>query len=124
MHIKNIVGKEYVLDSSAFINAFSVDFENALTTPGVVGEVKDLASRGLLEAARSKGLRIVSPSRDSVERVRGKASRLLSRVDVEVLALAFERKAVVVTDDYRMQNTAKKLGLEFISIVRGSMKRA
>ncbi len=112
-----------MLDSSAFINAFSVDFENALTTPGVVEEVKDLASKGLFEVAREKGLRITSPSHDFIEKVKKVASSRLSRVDLEVLALALEEKAVVVTDDYRMQNTAKKLGLKFVSIVRGDMKK-
>jgi len=43
-------------------------------------------------------------------------SARLSPVDVEVLALALELKASVVTDDYSIQNLAAVLGVEYIPV--------
>lgn len=43
-------------------------------------------------------------------------SARLSPVDVEVLALALELKASVVTDDYSIQNLATVLGVEYIPV--------
>ena len=41
----------------------------------------------------------------------------LSQVDLEVLALAIEMKELLYTDDYRMQNVCRFLGLPFSGIV-------
>jgi len=48
--------------------------------------------------------------------------RFLSDVDKQVLALAFELKnhgenALVVTDDYSIQNVANQIGLEFVPLM-------
>jgi UPF0271 protein len=43
-------------------------------------------------------------------------SARLSPVDLEVLALALELKASVVTDDYSIQNLAAVLGVEYIPV--------
>ena len=55
-------------------------------------------------------------------------SFFLSETDKQVLALALEIKArgdnpQIVTDDYSIQNVAKQLGLEYVSLVTFGIKR-
>jgi len=99
------------------------------TTPGVVSEVKDRESREGLEALIDYGvLEVVEPPRGYIGRVleearrRGLASRL-SRVDLEVLALALylrdshpAKRVAVASDDYAIQSLAVKLGIEVIRV--------
>ncbi|WP_456422741.1 type II toxin-antitoxin system VapC family toxin [Thermococcus sp.] len=112
----------YVIDTAIFIQGVDVD---GVTTPKVVDEVKDPESRLFLEGLISAGkVRVLQPSRESVEAVREAAKRTgelgeLSEADLEVLALAYELKGVLLTDDYNIQNIAKTLGIEFKTLKRG-----
>ena len=67
------------------------------------------------------------PAGESVEFVKSKAIETgeleeLSDADIEVLALAYELKATLFTDDYNLQNIARFLGLEFKTLKRGIKK--
>jgi len=112
----------FVVDSAFFIQGIEVE---GFTTPGVVREVKDPESRLFLENLISAGkVRVLVPSRESVEAVRKAARETgelgeLSEADVEVLALAYELKATLLTDDYNVQNVAKTLGIPFKTLKRG-----
>lgn len=114
--------KVQVIDTSVFIQGIDVE---GITTPKVVEEVKDSESRLFLEGLISAGkVRVLSPSRESVEAVREAAKRTgelgeLSEADIEVLALAYELGGVLITDDYNLQNIAKTLGIEFRTHKRG-----
>ncbi len=115
-------GKVMVIDAAIFIQG--IDVEGA-TSPEVVEEVKDPESRLFLEGLISAGkVRVLVPSRESIEIVRDAAKNTgelgeLSKADLEVLALAYELKGVLFTDDYNLQNIAKTLGLEFKTLKRG-----
>lgn len=109
-----------VLDSSGIINARDKEIEGKyVTIPEVQYELKDVQSRNKFEAALAQGhIRIEEPSSGSLNKVRESAEKngvlpLLSNVDVKVLALAMERKSVLVTDDYDIQNMCRILGLKF-----------
>ena len=115
-------GKVQVIDAAIFIQGVDVE---GVTTPKVVEEVKDPESRLFLEGLISAGkVRILVPSKESIEAVK-EASRKtgelseLSDADIEVLALAYELKGVLFTDDYNLQNIAKTLGIEFKTLKRG-----
>ena len=114
--------KKAVIDSAFFIQGIDVE---GLTTPGVVEEVKDPESRLFLEGLIGAGkVRVLSPSKESVEAVREAAKRTgelgeLSEADLEVLALAYEVNGVLLTDDYNLQNIARTLGIEFKTLKRG-----
>ncbi|ASJ12897.1 type II toxin-antitoxin system VapC family toxin [Thermococcus thioreducens] len=114
--------KVQVIDAAVFIQGFDVE---GVTTPKVVDEVKDPESRLFLEGLISAGkVRVFQPSRESIEAVMGAARKTgelneLSEADVEVLALAYELKGVLFTDDYNLQNIAKTLGIEFRTLKRG-----
>jgi len=98
-----------------------------LTTPGVVKEVRDKESSALLERMLSMGiLSVEEPSQHGVEQAwkaarRARVERRLSRTDIEVLALAIDKAregndVMVATDDYALQEAARKAGLRFLPI--------
>jgi len=111
-----------VIDTAIFIQGIDVE---GFTTPKVVEEVKDPESRLFLEGLISAGkVKVLVPSRESVKAVMEAARRTgeleeLSEADVEVLALAYELKATLLTDDYNLQNIAKTLGIPFKTLKRG-----
>jgi len=120
-----------VLDSSGIINARDKVIEdNYITVAGVQYELKDIQSRNKFEAGIAQGhIKIEEPSSESLEKVKESAEEngvlpLLSKVDVKVLALALERKSVLVTDDYDIQNMCKILGLKFERVREGGIKEA
>lgn len=87
----------------------------------------------IFEYLKEKGLKILKPSNENMERVEelareGGEERRLSLTDKELLALALELKenddVIVVTDDYSMQNLADFFGIEYIGISqKGISKR-
>jgi UPF0271 protein len=104
-----------VPDSSFFIERRSSD-EDAVTLPEVRDELED-TSRFRFDAATGKGMRLETPSDETVRRVRNAAEEtgdvsVLSETDVHLVALAYEEEATLVTDDYAMQNVASRLGVE------------
>jgi UPF0271 protein len=106
-----------VLDSSFFIEGRSLDpDEEALSLPAVRDELED-SSRFRFDAVVGEGMRLETPSDESVRAVQEAARKtgdasVLSDVDVSLVALAYEEDAVLVTDDYAMQNVAARLGVE------------
>ncbi|WP_435100253.1 NOB1 family endonuclease [Halarchaeum sp. P4] len=111
----------YVLDSSAFIDEYDADGP-AATIPAVREELKDAASYRF-DAMEGAGMTVHAPDEVSVRRVRDAASRtgdldVLSETDVRVIAAALELDAVLVTDDYAMQNVADALDVDVDSIAK------
>jgi UPF0271 protein len=100
-----------------------------LTTPSVVGEVRDRDSRRLLEDALSYGrLEVAEPSPEAVEEARRAARRAgvlgrLSPTDLEVLALAIEAGRPLATDDYALQLAALEAGVGFVRIRYRGVRR-
>lgn len=115
-----------VLDTSAFIAGFnpSTLIEEAFTVPEVGLELTDKTTPKLrfITSVESGRLLVVNPLPKYVELVKSISDKVgdsstLSETDILVLALAMQLKdsgyeAVVVTDDYSMQNTAEKIGLK------------
>jgi UPF0271 protein len=105
----------YAVDTSFFFSEAALRGE-IFTTPSVIAELVDLRSRCRLEALFATGLSVQSPSGECLERAAaaaretGDASRL-SPADADLLALALEIGAVIVTDDFAVQNVAQGLGL-------------
>ncbi len=111
-----------VLDASAFfaggealLAGFGPD-DRLLTTPSAADEVRDAAARCRLELMLERGLRVLGPAAASLDAVAGAAvaagdADRVSSTDREVLALAHEHGATLVTDDFALQNTARRLGV-------------
>jgi UPF0271 protein len=107
-----------VIDASVLLHArIAFDRQAYLAPNSVLLEVHDERVKELVDASlRSKRLRVADPGRAAVQKVVCAASETgdiasLSPADLDVLALALEKKAVVVSDDYAIQNTARRLGL-------------
>lgn len=109
-----------VLDSSAFFTA--VAFEGDLfTTSSVISELRDLPSKARSDLLREAGLQVMDPDREAVSRVRENAvargeGGALSPTDIEVLALALQLQACILSDDYALQNVARSLSIRVIPI--------
>ncbi|NJE07920.1 hypothetical protein E3E31_05190 [Thermococcus sp. M39] len=115
----------FVIDAAIFIQGIDVE---GYTTPKVVEEVKDPESKLFLESLISAGkVRVLMPSKESIEIIRKKALETgeldeLSETDIQVLALAYELKAILFTDDYNLQNIARTLGIKFKTLKKGIRK--
>ena len=112
----------FVLDASAFFAAGEAALagfgpgDRLLTTPSVLAEVRDAAARCRLELALERGLLVLDPSAAALGAVdagavaSGDADRL-SATDRDLLALALEHGAALATDDFALQNAARRLGV-------------
>jgi UPF0271 protein len=114
----------HVLDSSAFIDEYTTD-EPVATIPMVREELQDEAGYRF-DALEGSGMRIHIPDPETVERIERAAretgdAETLSRTDIRLLATAFELDAVLVTDDYAMQNVAEKLDIAVDVIAQGGI---
>lgn len=108
---------DYVLDTSALFSMQDLPSDSrCFTTPGVLKEMEKYGDR---RAGLWGDLLIVSePTSTSLRKVKEASSRTgdstrLSPTDMEVLALALELKAQVLSDDYSLQNLATYLGIPF-----------
>jgi len=128
--------KAVVLDTSAFVaglDPFSIDGD-VFTVPGVENEVirSSLSYLRLKMAKESGKLGIRAPSQEALEEARAVSAFLgdaisLSDVDIELIALAIElaregRDVILVTDDYSIQNVAKRLGISFSPVATFGIK--
>ncbi|ACV25027.1 type II toxin-antitoxin system VapC family toxin [Methanocaldococcus fervens] len=105
-----------VLDASAIIHGYNPVIEEGehYTTPEVLEEI--VSKKIIVEQALNFGkLKIMSPSKESIKKVEEvvkKTGDNLSKQDIGVLALALDLNAILYTDDYGIQNVAKKLNIE------------
>jgi len=117
----------YVLDTSFFFCVMSLS-GSLYTTHEVCGELKDLRSKARLETLLAEGLLIHDPLRASCDHVRHTAvtsgdHTVLSRTDISVLACAWDLHAIVVSDDFALQNTARHLGLRVQPIMQRAARK-
>lgn len=111
-----------VLDTSAFFIEVPLDGE-LFTTPEVVMELKDLRSRARFEVLSARGLFVREPGLESRSRVDAAAAgsgdaTVISTADREILSLALEIGACLVTDDFAVQNIALTLGIPIRSLLQ------
>ncbi|NLE06417.1 MAG: ribonuclease VapC [Crenarchaeota archaeon] len=135
---KNITKKRImVLDTSAFVGGFDPFsiLEEQITPPLVEKEVKKDTMRTFRfnTAVETGKIKIIEPTIESINEVKSSAtlagdSFFLSDTDIQVLALALEIKKrdadpQIVTDDYSIQNIAKKLDIKFVSMITFGIRR-
>lgn len=105
----------HVLDATAIRNGLSVqDKSEFFTTPSVVREVSRGKAGRDLALAIEVSITVKSPGGAASARVAEAAARTgdagrLSDTDRDVLALALELEATLVSDDYSVQNVAAVL---------------
>jgi UPF0271 protein len=122
--------KVLVLDTSAFvmgINPSAFDLSSYSVTSVLDELIPNSLSYTRFGTSRDSGrLTVKKPTSSSVKIVEETSSRVgdagvLSRADIEVLALALDLKnsnqsPAVVSDDYAIQNVSETLGIEHASL--------
>jgi UPF0271 protein len=126
-----------VLDTSAFVAGFDPFAlpDQQVTVPKVEEEIRRSSmTKTRLEAAIESGkLKVQAPTPDACKKVNAFASQAgdvfkLSETDLQLLSVALELKEAgyspqVITDDYSIQNVAKRMGVEFVALATFGIKR-
>jgi len=119
--------KIFIIDTSALLSGrpITLEIKEMVTTSAVSAEVnpggRDYRN---FEFLVEKGLSIRSPSKSSKKLVQHASNKTgdlmrLSVADIEILALAVDinkdesKEAIVLTDDYAVQNVASTLNIKF-----------
>ena len=119
----------HVIDTSTIFMRKAY-YENMVTIPEVVDEIKDENSQLYFSLLN---LRVEEASERNVERVVEVAVKTgdihkLSRTDIKLIAKALDLRekgedVVLVTDDYSIQNVAMSLGLKVDNIVQPKISK-
>lgn len=121
---------EYVLDATAFYLGLSfLSFTKSYTTSLVFDEVRHLkSSYSLLETlVETENLIIIDPDEKYVSRVLAVAIKSgdtvrLSRSDISVLALAYQLKKPLISDDFSVANIAWLLRISIMPLGTSGIK--
>ncbi len=112
---------EHVLDANVFIHGNQYDLavlEHPLTVPAVTAELRSTEAQIRFDI---DDVTVVEPDGDTVEAVALAAREKgepLSDTDIALIALARDRDAVLVTDDYGMQNVATAIDVDFMGFLQ------
>ena len=114
------MGDDMVLDTSALISWPLSELNGSMIVNSQIAELEKF-SPTRAQIIQSLGLIISEPSRDSISEVSKLAVETgdmsgISQTDLSLVALAYSKGAVLVTDDYRMQNLAEKLEMEWMAV--------
>ncbi len=118
---------KYILDSSYFFGDYTLDGE-LFTTPEVVSELKDLASKMRFEIMTEKGLVTTEPEAEHVFAATNAAlksgdARVLSDTDISVIALGLTLDGTVISDDFAVQNVCRHLKISAKGILQRNAKK-
>jgi UPF0271 protein len=110
----------FVLDSVTFLTRRHPQGE-LLTVSGVESELVNRRSREYHEQLVAAGMQVAMASEIARQQVETSAqgtgdAGVLSPVDLDLLALALERDATLLTDDFAMQNVAVTLGIAWLPV--------
>ena len=118
--------KPKILDASAFIHDYNPILEEGehYTTYDIISEVESRAE--IVRQSLNLGkLKAMTPSNENILKVKDMVSKTgdtLSEADIGILALALDLDGVLYTDDYGIQNVARKLGIDVRSIITEGVK--
>ncbi len=106
----------YVIDTSALFSMEDLPQGDLFVTPGVIRELEKYKDRRLVYWEEM--LKVSEPSTASLLEIKKAAistgdDARLSPVDISILALAKELGAVLLSDDYSIQNVARYLSIPF-----------
>lgn len=108
----------YVLDASALFSRH-IPENNCYITPEVVLEIKDQRSKDAVEGYISAGkIIILTASEDAISTVQIALKTTgdnISGPDMSIIALAIDKNATIISDDYGIQNVASTIGVSWIS---------
>lgn len=122
--------QKYILDTSALLSGREFPDGELYAPPEVVGEMLPGGRmRRKMELHLEVRIKVMEPAPESVARIKKKAQETgdagrISETDAHVLALALDlgADAVILTDDYSIQNLAKVLGIKYHSMQMKGIK--
>ena len=102
---------KFVLDATAIRSGMTFAGDVWYTTPGVVDEVRLGRQARTLDTMLDLSITVMAPDEESVDLIKDAAAKTkdlqaLSETDIEVLALAKQLDAIIISDDYAVQNIA------------------
>lgn len=114
----------HVIDSNVLIHSagMEIPFDNMVTVPEVTAEMESFKAKRRFEA---EDIDIREPRQEALDKVRRRSEEegeSLSNTDIKLLALALDLEAVLVTDDYWMQNLADKMSIECKDFLRDGIE--
>ncbi len=107
----------YIIDTSAILSGkINITSDNYIFPDSVISEIRKGNLKTIIDSVDS--IRIEMPENEYIEKVVTFAKKtgdyyVLSRTDIDVIALALQLNATIITDDYAIQNVAKLMGLEY-----------
>lgn len=115
-----MAGQYLVLDTTAFYAGvpYTNTSENLVTTPDVISEVSNERTRSLIALSK---INVLQATPDAFKRVkaaaRGTGDNDMSKADLSVLALCLSLtadgdEAILLSDDFAVENVASKLGIK------------
>ncbi len=121
-----------VLDTTAFYAGvpYTNTTENLVTTPDVISEVSNERTRSLIALSK---INVWQANPEQLKRVkeaaRGTGDSSLSKADLSVLALclyiaAEGNEAILLSDDFAVENVASKLGIKARPLMTGGITTA
>jgi len=121
-----------VLDTTAFYAGFPYTntSENLVTTPDVISEVSNERTRSLIALSK---INVLQPTPGDFKRVkdaaRGTGDNNLSKADLSVLALCLSlaadgNEAILLSDDFAVENVASKLAIKARPLMTGGIATA
>lgn len=124
----------YILDSGAFLRGAQHGLADkpCVTVFGVVEEMKSLAASIEMDRFLLSGLQVLEPSRESIaeaEAAQKKTQDKVSRTDISLVALALDfrkkkKDAVLVSDDYAVQNLCKIMKISYAPFATEGIRKA
>ena len=109
----------FILDTCAFLTQKHPTGE-FVTVPGIKTEIVNRQSRQYFENMLATHLKVMKAQKDSYDVINKEAKEtgdydVLSKVDMDILALGYECKGTIITDDFAIQNVALALDVKFLS---------
>lgn len=109
----------FILDTCAFLTQKHPTGE-FVTVPGIKTEIVNRQSRQYFENMLATHLKVMKAQKDSYDVINKEAKEtgdydVLSKVDMDILALGYECKGTIITDDFAIQNVALALEVKFLS---------
>ena len=109
----------FILDTCAFLTQKHPTGE-FVTVPGIKTEIVNRQSLQYFENMLATHLKVMKAQKDSYDVINKEAKEtgdydVLSKVDIDILALGYECKGTIITDDFAIQNVALALEVKFLS---------
>ncbi len=132
MNFSDLPQQFLVLDTTAFYAGvpYSNTTENLVTTPDVINEVSNERTRSLIEVSK---LNVLQGTPDALKKVKDAArntgDNTMSKADLSVLALCLSiaadgNEAILLSDDFAVENVASRLGIKARPLMTGGIKTA